>query len=240
MFLEILQNSQENTCARDSFFITLLKKSLWHRWFPVNFAKFLRTPFFAEHLRWLLKFISRLFDSRHFRHLQNSGYLQTFSTPLCIATGVIANFIILFRVFLFNWGMVMMLLRFLFTHLYFDRQKIVLQTERLNPILFSQLGKLLENVMKASITFFFCNVVSLLKINPITGLYSFFRSLKNGVILRQRIKGYSCTTRYFLDCMLTNEDSSQVFQTKVYLYLHKQVGYHSTFHHPCIFVYHFR
>ena len=29
---------------------TLLKKRLWHRWFPVNFAKFLRTPFFAEHL----------------------------------------------------------------------------------------------------------------------------------------------------------------------------------------------
>ena len=24
---------------------TLLKKSLWHRCFPVNFAKFLRTPF---------------------------------------------------------------------------------------------------------------------------------------------------------------------------------------------------
>ena len=24
---------------------TLLKKRLWHRWFPVNFAKFLRTPF---------------------------------------------------------------------------------------------------------------------------------------------------------------------------------------------------
>ena len=33
---------------------TLLKKSLWHRCFTVNFAKFLRTPFFTEHLRWLL------------------------------------------------------------------------------------------------------------------------------------------------------------------------------------------
>ena len=39
-------------CARDSFLIklqvrpaTLLKKSLWYRCFPVNFAKFLRTPF---------------------------------------------------------------------------------------------------------------------------------------------------------------------------------------------------
>ena len=38
VFLEIPQNSQENTCAR-------AKKRLWHRCFPVNFAKFLRTPF---------------------------------------------------------------------------------------------------------------------------------------------------------------------------------------------------
>ena len=29
---------------------TLLKKRLWHWCFPVNFAKFLRTPFFTEHL----------------------------------------------------------------------------------------------------------------------------------------------------------------------------------------------
>ena len=33
---------------------TLLKKRLWHTCFPVNFAKFLRTLFFTEHLRWLL------------------------------------------------------------------------------------------------------------------------------------------------------------------------------------------
>ena len=32
---------------------TLLKKKLWHRYFPVNFTKFLRTPFLSEHLRWL-------------------------------------------------------------------------------------------------------------------------------------------------------------------------------------------
>ena len=29
-------------------------KRLWHRCFPVNFVKFLRTPFFTEHLSWLL------------------------------------------------------------------------------------------------------------------------------------------------------------------------------------------
>ena len=33
---------------------TLLKKRLWNRCFPVNFTKFLRTPFSQKHLRWLL------------------------------------------------------------------------------------------------------------------------------------------------------------------------------------------
>ena len=53
MFLEISQNSQENTCARDSFLIqlqarsaTFLKKSFRDRCFPVNFSKFLRTLFY--------------------------------------------------------------------------------------------------------------------------------------------------------------------------------------------------
>ena len=61
VFSEISPNSQENTCARISCLIklqaapaTLLKKRLWHRCFPVNFAKFLRTPFSTEHLWWLL------------------------------------------------------------------------------------------------------------------------------------------------------------------------------------------
>ena len=35
---------------------TLLKKRFWHRCFPVNFAKFLRTTLFTQHLRWLLLF----------------------------------------------------------------------------------------------------------------------------------------------------------------------------------------
>ena len=52
MFLWISQKSQENTCARVSSLIklqarpaALLKKSVWHRCFPVNFVKFLRTTF---------------------------------------------------------------------------------------------------------------------------------------------------------------------------------------------------
>ena len=46
VFLEMSQNSQASAA-------TLLKKRLWHRCFPVNFATFLRTPFFTEHLWWL-------------------------------------------------------------------------------------------------------------------------------------------------------------------------------------------
>ena len=33
---------------------TLLKKKLWHIRVPVNFVKFLRTPFYTEYLWWLL------------------------------------------------------------------------------------------------------------------------------------------------------------------------------------------
>ena len=60
MFLKISLNSQGNTLVRVSFFLrpeTLLKKGLWHRCFPRNFAKFLRTPSPTEH-RWLLLFLN--------------------------------------------------------------------------------------------------------------------------------------------------------------------------------------
>ena len=39
---------------------TWLKKRLWHRYFPVNFAKFLRKPFLTERLLWLLRKLVRL------------------------------------------------------------------------------------------------------------------------------------------------------------------------------------
>ena len=51
MFLEILQNSLEKICTRVSLLIKLQTLDL--RCFPVNFAKFLRTPFLTEHRRWL-------------------------------------------------------------------------------------------------------------------------------------------------------------------------------------------
>ena len=54
MFLEIPQNSQENTCARVSFLIKLpatsLKRRPLHKYFPVNFAKILGTPFYKTPL----------------------------------------------------------------------------------------------------------------------------------------------------------------------------------------------
>ena len=43
--LEISQNLKENTCPRVSFLIKLLAS-----YFPLNFAKFLRTPLYKEQL----------------------------------------------------------------------------------------------------------------------------------------------------------------------------------------------
>ena len=50
MFFKISQNSQENTCAIIIFnkiagLRLFLKRRLWHRCFPVNFVKFLKTLF---------------------------------------------------------------------------------------------------------------------------------------------------------------------------------------------------
>ena len=52
------KNLQENPCARASFLLklqawglrpaTLLKKRLWHKYFPVNFVKFLTIPFLHQ------------------------------------------------------------------------------------------------------------------------------------------------------------------------------------------------
>ena len=58
-FFTILQeNSQENTCARVSEFASLRAATLFKVKTPtqvlMNFAKFLRTTFITEYLRWLL------------------------------------------------------------------------------------------------------------------------------------------------------------------------------------------
>ena len=53
VFLEILQNSQENTCARRSFLIKLYAWDL-AQMFSCQFCEILRKPFFIGHLWWLL------------------------------------------------------------------------------------------------------------------------------------------------------------------------------------------
>ena len=80
VLLKILQNSQENVCARDFFNTvaglrpaTLLKERPWHCCFPVNFAKFSRTPFLVEHLR-------SLFVGLQNSLLSHLDFLPTFST----------------------------------------------------------------------------------------------------------------------------------------------------------------
>ena len=48
---------------------TLLNWKLWNRCFPVNFAKFLRTLFLIEHLRWLLLHQVKWIDNTIFLYL---------------------------------------------------------------------------------------------------------------------------------------------------------------------------
>ena len=54
---------------------TLLKKRLWRRFFPVNFAKFFRTPFFIEHLWWLLlkEFLVIETDKKKGKHVEKKA-----------------------------------------------------------------------------------------------------------------------------------------------------------------------
>ena len=95
VLLNISQSSLENTCARISFFNkvaglrppTLFKKRLAQVFscFPVNFAKFLRTPFYIEHLWWMLLQMVLLYMSKVFfletlilkvTQERNSNYLK--------------------------------------------------------------------------------------------------------------------------------------------------------------------
>ena len=53
---------------------TLLKMRLSHRCFPVNFAKFLRAPFFTGHLHWL--FLYNFVDRKNDNNQQNKMGIQ--------------------------------------------------------------------------------------------------------------------------------------------------------------------
>ena len=56
---------------------TLLKNRLWHRCFPVNFVKFLRTPFFIELLWWLLLDRSKLHTNPIIPKYSECSIIQT-------------------------------------------------------------------------------------------------------------------------------------------------------------------
>ena len=90
MFLEISQNSQENTCARVSFLIkacNFIKKETLAQVFSCEFCKFSKNTFFTEHLcQSLLTFQSlRYFSSSnsYFIHYLNE-FLSSIINKLCI------------------------------------------------------------------------------------------------------------------------------------------------------------
>ena len=56
----------------------LLKRTLWHRCFPVNFAKFLRTPFLTEHV-WATASEELLWSGAVFRSNQYAVVWRCFS-----------------------------------------------------------------------------------------------------------------------------------------------------------------
>ena len=55
LFLDLnWRSSQTEVFSKKGAFINFIKKRLWYRCFPVNFAKFLRIPFLTKHCQWLL------------------------------------------------------------------------------------------------------------------------------------------------------------------------------------------
>ena len=62
----------------------LFKKRIWHRHFPVNFAKFLRPLFFVEHLLWLLLTFPQAFYKiavlKIFENLQKTSVSESLLT----------------------------------------------------------------------------------------------------------------------------------------------------------------
>ena len=51
---EIIHLFPEMRVTKKIFTRAAAKKRLWPICFPINFTKFLRTPFLKEHTRWLL------------------------------------------------------------------------------------------------------------------------------------------------------------------------------------------
>ena len=71
VFLEILQNSQENTQKR--------KKRLSHKCFPVNFTKLIRAPFLTEYLYLLHHFVIENIENEYSK-LTSTWYIHCFKS----------------------------------------------------------------------------------------------------------------------------------------------------------------
>ena len=86
VFLEILQNSQENTCTRVSFLIKLqanfIKKETLAQVFPCEFCEISQSTFFAEHLlataSELCKFHSKIMKKYHLFGITDAFYYSLF------------------------------------------------------------------------------------------------------------------------------------------------------------------
>ena len=93
IFLENLQNSQENTCARVSFLIKLqafrfIRKQTLAQVFSCEFCEFSKNTFFTEHLWWLL--------------LNRKSFIEKdlgFYVSACILLFVLSSFTILHLLF---------------------------------------------------------------------------------------------------------------------------------------------
>ena len=69
--------SSRPVCLRPA---TLLKMRLWRRCFPVIFVKFLRIPYFTEHLRWLFLKFCKIYRKYHCWSL---FLMKVFSSKFC-------------------------------------------------------------------------------------------------------------------------------------------------------------
>ena len=88
MFLKISQNSQENTCARVSF---LIKLGFWHKYFLVNFTKFLRTLSLKNTPGRLLLYLLTIFLTYLFINDLKSKCKLTYSKPQRSKTYYLTN-----------------------------------------------------------------------------------------------------------------------------------------------------
>ena len=69
---------------------TLLKKTLWHRFFTVNFAKFLKTPFLQNSSGRLLLYVTKNSGTSTSHHQLLTG-LENLTLSVCLLLSARAN-----------------------------------------------------------------------------------------------------------------------------------------------------